>query len=194
MTSVLAQWSDPTVLVALITGVTTATATITASAVTGGRAVKAERERARHALEAERDRFERERGLRSEEAHRALIGEAAASVLRFAMTGRWILHVRLMGPSGPGRESLADLMDRFPDDALAALTALERLRGVLPAEAAVFAEELVATVDRVFVRVTSERAETGSAELVKADLDRGLRRLLRSLSGPEEGSGSPSVP
>lgn len=191
MTPVLASLTDPTVLVALITGATTATATITASAVTGGRAVKAERERAHHALEAERDRFERERTLRADETLQGLIGGAAESVHRFGMTARWILHVQMAGPSGPGRENLADLMDRFPDDALAALTVLERLRGALTEEVRAPAEDLLASVDRVFVRVASEQAVAGAAEAVKAELDRGLRRLLGSLSEPGGASRPP---
>ncbi|MFL1375815.1 hypothetical protein [Nocardiopsis protaetiae] len=194
MTSALTPLLDPAVLVALITVPVTAIATITASTVTGNRALRAENERARHALEAERDRFERERGLRSEEALRALVGETAQSVLRFGMTGRWILHVQLMGPSGPGRESLADLMDRFPDDALAALSALERVRGVLPVEGRAPAVELLEVVDRVFVRVTSGSATAGSAETVKTELEQGLRRVLDALAAREGISAPPAEP
>lgn len=193
MTPVLTQLLDPTVLVALITVPVTAIATITASAVTGNRAVRAEGERARHALEAEQDRFERERGIRSEEVSQALVAETVRSVLRFGMTGRWILHVQLTGPSGPGRESLADLMDRFPDDALAALTALERVRGILPGENRALAEELLETVDRVFVRVTSGAVEPAGADAVKAELDRGLRRLLDALVAEEGTSERPTA-
>lgn len=194
MTAALADLLDSTVLVALITVPITAIATIAASTIAGNRVVRAEMERARHDLEADRDRFERERALRSEEAWRVLVGETVQSVLRFGMTARWILHVQLMGPSGPGRESLADLVDRFPDDALAALTALERVRGTLPVGGRAPAEELLEVVDRVFVRVTSGSAAAGGAETVKVELDRGLRRLLDALAEQEGIAPPPAEP
>ncbi|WP_306366132.1 hypothetical protein [Nocardiopsis sp. CC223A] len=187
MTGVPAQLFDPTVLVALITGVTTATATITASAVTGGRAVKAERERARHALEAERARWEREDLDRGAESFAQRVDDVRSTVLRFNVTALWILHVRRAGPSGQGRDDLVGLLERLPDEVFAALTAVERLRTALPERERALAAELAEQVEGVSTRVISREHIT--PDEIREGPDAALRRLLNAVSPPP-----PTVP
>ncbi|CAL9603262.1 hypothetical protein SUDANB121_05496 [Nocardiopsis dassonvillei] len=191
MTGVLAQLSDPTVLVALITGVTTATATITASAVTGGRAVRAESERARNALEAERVRWEREDRDRWTESFEQRVDDVRSTVLRFNVTARWILHVRRTGPSGHGGDDLVGLLERLPDEVFAALTAVERLRTALPERERGLAAELAGTVEEVSTRVISREHIT--PDEIREGPDAALRRLLDAVSPPptvpEQGAG-----
>lgn len=179
MTPVLANLSDPTVLVALVTGATTAISTITASALTSRRSLKAEDARAGHALDTERARWEREDTRKEREEADDLVTAVTESVLRFGMTARWARHIQLAGPSRPGREGLADL--QLPEDALRAVAAVERLRSTLPEQERAAAEELRDEIDRVFDLVTSGRGEGGPAELKKG-LDARLRRLTDTLS------------
>ncbi|SHK56340.1 hypothetical protein SAMN05421803_12376 [Nocardiopsis flavescens] len=182
MTAVLAQLSDPTVLVALITGVTTAAATITASAVTGGRAVRAERERARHALDVERARWERDARERGAESFAQRVDDVRSTVLRFNVTARWILHVRTAGPSGEDRGELAGLLERLPDEVFAALTAVERLRTALPEGHRGLAAELARTVEAVSTHVISR--EHAAPDRLGDGPEVMLRRLLDAVSPP----------
>ena len=187
MTGIVEQLFDPTALVAFITGVTTAVSTITASAITGGRAVRAERERARHALEAEHARWERADRERGTEAFAQRVDDVRDTVLRFNVSARWILHVRMAGPSARGRDDLAGLSERLPDEVFAALTAIDRLREFLPERERGLAAGLAEQVEEVSARVLSQEHLT--PDEIGEGPGAALRRLLDAVSPPP-----PTVP
>lgn len=168
---------DPTVLVALITGVVTATSTLGATALAAWRAETVERWRAEHNLDLERERRANERERARVREVRQRLEDVRHGVHRLDQSMRQIGALRRLGPPGEGGNDLAEEVRECRGHLYEAVIAVERVRDLVPTSEQEGVDRLRDAVDRTLGHVQARPDPDGGAEPVHRELMEGLREL-----------------
>ena len=168
---------DPTVLVALITGVVTATSTLGATALAAWRAETVERWRAEHTLRVERERRANERERSRVREVRQRLEDVRHGVHRLDQSMRQIGELRRLGPPGQGGNDLVEEVRTCRGHMYEAVIAVERVRDLLPTSDQEAVDRLREAVDQALGHVQVRPDPGGGAESVHRDLVEGLREL-----------------
>lgn len=168
---------DSTVLVALITGVVTATSTLGATALAAWRAETVERWRAEHTLRVERERRANERERSRVREVRQRLEDVRHGVHRLDQSMRQIGELRRLGPPGEGGNDLVEEVRTCRGHMYEAVIAVERVRDLLPTSDQEAVDRLREAVDRTLGHVQVRPDPGEGAESVHRDLVEGLREL-----------------
>ena len=185
---------DPTVLVALITGVVTAVSTLGGTALAAHRAEMVERWRAEYALEREREQREDERDRSWGREVRTRLDDVRRAVLQLDIGMRHIAQLRAHGPPKQGGNDLPEQVRQARDHLYEAVVAVERVRDVLPPDRQEPVDDLREAVDQALNHLQVGDGPGGEVERAHEHLTVGLRRLAEAFPAGAAGTGGEVEP